>query len=62
MFETHIDELVCQDHPYRKLLKAIDFNKLCQPLRSLFVEDRGRRGYHIESGFATLVLLINGRY
>ena len=56
MFETHIDELVRQDHPYRKLLKAIDFKKLCQPLRSLFVEDRGRRGYHIESGFAALVL------
>ncbi len=56
MFETHIDELVRQDHPYRKLLKAIDFKKLCLPLRNLFVEDRGRRGYHIESGFAALVL------
>lgn len=56
MFETHVDELVRQDHPYRKLLKAIDFKKLCEPLRLLFHEDKGRKGYHIESGFASLVL------
>ena len=56
MFETHVDELVRQDHPYRKLLKAIDFKKVCQPLRLLFHEERGRKGYHIESGFAALVL------
>ena len=44
MFETHIEELVRLDHPYRKLLKAIDFKKLCKPLKTLFNEDKGRSG------------------
>ncbi len=33
MFETHVDELVRKDHPFRKLLETIDFKKLCKPLR-----------------------------
>ena len=56
MFETHIEDLVRPDHPYRKLLSIVDFTKLCVPLRALFCEDKGRKGYHIESGFAALVL------
>lgn len=56
MFETHIEDLVRPDHPYRKLLSLVDFKRLCKPLRELFCEDRGRKGYHIESGFAALVL------
>ena len=56
MFETHVEELVRPDHPYRKLLSIVDFKMLCKPLRSLFCEDRGRKGYHIESGFASLIL------
>jgi IS5 family transposase len=56
MFETHIEELVLPNHPYRKLLAAIDFKELCKPLRNLFHETLGRKGYHIESGFAALVL------
>ena len=56
MFETHIEELVRPNHPYRKLLAAIDFKELCKPLRGLFHETLGRKGYHIESGFAALVL------
>lgn len=56
MFETHIEDLVCIDHPYRKLLNVVDFKKLCKPLRALFCESRGRKGYHIESGFSALVL------
>ena len=56
MFETHIEELVRADHPYRKLLNIVDFKWLCKPLRKLFCEERGRKGYHIESGFAALVL------
>ena len=56
MFETNIEDLVCADHPYRKLLRIVDFKKLCEPLKALFCEDRGRKGYHIESGFAALVL------
>ena len=45
-----------KDHPYRRLLNHVDFKWLCKPLRKLFCEDRGRKGYHIESGFAALVL------
>src|SRR5258708_3622382 len=56
MFETHVEDLVRPDHPYRKLLKAINFKELCLPLKALYSEDRGRKGYHIESGFAALVL------
>lgn len=56
MFETHIEDLVRPNHPYRKLLQAIDFSVLCEPLKVLYSETRGRKGYHIESGFAALVL------
>lgn len=56
MVETHIEDLVCADHPYRKLLSVVDFKWLWKPLREFFCEDRGRKGYHIESGFAALIL------
>ena len=56
MFETHVDSLVRTDHPYRKLLNAIDLKKLVQPLQALYSINRGRAGYHIESGFAALLL------
>ena len=56
MFETHVEDLVRKDHPYRKLLSIIDFSKLCKPLQSLLVEDRGCPGYNIESGFIALVI------
>ena len=29
MLETHIEELVRKDHPYKKLLSIIDFSKFC---------------------------------
>ena len=56
MFETHVDSLVRSDHPYRKLLKAINLKKICDPLKVLFSENKGCPGYHIESGFAALLL------
>ena len=56
MFETHEEDLVRPDHPYRKSLNAFNFKELCKPLRKLFSEKRGRKGYHVESGFAALVL------
>jgi hypothetical protein len=43
MFETHVEDLVRADHPYRKLLNAIDFKKLCKPLHALFHETLGRK-------------------
>jgi len=56
MFETHIEDLVRNKYPYRKLLQKVDFRTLCKPLKKLFNEEVGRKGYHIESGFACLVL------
>ena len=56
MFETHIEELVESGHPYRKLLNIVDFKKLCTPLKAMFCEDKGRKCYHIESGFTALIL------
>lgn len=56
MFETHVEELVRLDHPYRKLLSIIDFSKFCKPLKSLLNEGKGCPGYNIESGFIGLVL------
>lgn len=54
--EPRPEELVRKDHPYRKLLSIINFSELCKPLKKLFREDFGRPGYHVESGFASLVL------
>ena len=56
MFETPIDDLVCKDHPYRKLLRIVNFERLCASLKVLFCENKDRKGYHFESGFKALVL------
>jgi IS5 family transposase len=56
MFETHVEDLVRADHPYRKLLSIIDFKKMCKPLQGLLNEKKGCPGYNIESGFAGLLL------
>jgi len=56
MFEAPIDDLVCKDHPYRKLLRIMNFERLCASLKVLFCENKGRKGYHFESGFKTLML------
>ena len=53
--EPQVDLLVRQDHPYRKLLAIINFSELCNPLHALY-KNFGRPGYHVESGFAALVL------
>lgn len=44
LFETDIERLVKQDHPLRKLLRAIDFDELSRPLKSLW-SHTGRGGY-----------------
>lgn len=56
LIEPRPEELVRKDHPYRKLLSIINFKEFCKPLESLYRKDFGRPGYHIESGFAALVL------
>jgi len=64
MFETPIDDLVCKDHPYRKLLRIVNFERLCASLKVLFCENKGRKGYHFESGFKALVLqwTVDGKF
>lgn len=44
LFETNIERLVREDHPYRKLLKAVNYEELSYPLRSLWSKT-GRGGY-----------------
>lgn len=56
LFQSTPEDLVRKDHPYRKLLSIINFSELTKPLESLYRKDFGRPGYHIESGFAALVL------
>jgi len=35
MFETHVEDLVRSNHPYRKLLKILDLKQICAPLQGL---------------------------
>jgi transposase len=44
LFETDIERLVKEDHALRKLLKAVDFEELSRPLKSLW-SHTGRGGY-----------------
>ena len=53
--EPSMDELIHKNHSYRKLLAIVEFSELCKPLHCLY-KDFGRPGYHVESGFAALVL------
>jgi hypothetical protein len=46
MFETNIEELVREDHPYRKILKLLDFNVLCKGLEEECYSRFGKAGYH----------------
>ena len=43
-----IDELVASDHPYRPMLRVLDFGKLTRPLRELY-SNLGGGDYPIES-------------
>jgi len=57
MFETHVKDLTRKQITLiANCYALVNFKKLCAPLKALFCEDRGRKGYHIESGFAALVL------
>ena len=53
--ETDIEELVASNHPYRRILKLIDFKELTRELRKCYSK-LGRGGYPIESGFKALLL------
>ncbi len=51
----NLEELVDEQHPYRKLLKLIDFEDLCRSLESLY-SPIGRAGYPVSSGFKCLLI------
>ena len=55
LIETDINELVSEDHPYRKILELIDFKELTRELKKCYSKF-GRAGYPIESGFKALLL------
>lgn len=55
MIVTNVEELVSADHPYRKLLKVVDWVELASPLRNLY-SNIGRRGYPVEQGLKCLFL------
>jgi IS5 family transposase len=56
MFETNIEELVREDHPYRKILKLLDFNVLCKGLEEECYSRLGKAGYHPVQGVKMLFL------
>jgi transposase len=55
LFETDIEQLVKAEHPLRKLLKAVDFEELSEPLKSLWSKT-GRGGYSPSQVLRMLVL------
>jgi IS5 family transposase len=55
LFENDINELVSENHPYRKILKLVDFTELTKALRKCY-SAKGRAGYPIENGFKALLL------
>lgn len=56
LLEPAPESLLKADHPYRKLLSAVNLQEFCRTLAGLYRKDFGRPGYNIESGFAGLIL------
>jgi transposase, IS5 family len=55
LFTPEPEDFVSKDHIYRKILKSVNFEKLCKPLEKLY-SDKGRNGYRVSSGFKCLFL------
>ena len=55
MIIPNVEELVSEDHPYKKLLRVVDWSELARPLRNLYSKI-GRRGYAVEQGLECLFL------
>ncbi|MDD2942191.1 MAG: transposase [bacterium] len=51
----NLEDLVPEEHIYRRILKLISFSELCRPLEKLY-SDRGRAGYPVTSGFKCLLV------
>ena len=50
-----LEEIVSQDHPYRKIKTMINFEKLLEPLHEIYSK-KGRKGIALESGFKCLLI------
>ncbi len=55
MLIPNLTELVSEEHPYWKILKLVNFEKLCEPLKDCY-SNLGRGGYPVSQGFACLLL------
>jgi IS5 family transposase len=51
----NLDSLVIPSHPYRKIDKLLDFNKISKPIESIY-STKGRKAKGVEFGLRTLVL------
>lgn len=51
-----LNQLVPGDHPYRKLLDLIDFQRLCEPIADLANTGRGAKGFGVVTLFQCLLL------
>ena len=51
-----LDQWVAKDHPYRKALDRIDFERLCEPIANLDNTGRGAKGFGIVTRFQCLLL------
>ena len=51
-----LNQLVAEDHPYRKILNLIDLDRLCEPITDLDNADRGANGFGIVTLFKCLLL------
>ena len=51
-----LENLVNKEHPYRKFMQLLDFDKLTKPLKELENTEVGRHGYAISKGVRMLLL------
>ena len=51
-----LDQLVPGDHPYRKILDLVDFERLCEAIVSLDNSRRGAKGFGVVTLFRCLML------
>ena len=55
MYDSLLDNLVDKEHPYREILKIVDFKSFCKPLYKGYSDD-GFKGYPVETAFKCILL------
>lgn len=56
IYSQLLEQLVRDDHPYRKVLEVVNFESFCKCLHDCYSQDSGVYGYPIETGFKCLLL------